>query len=51
MDMMAGFYIGAVFGCALAIVAVIFYYVETTDGWDHRPTKDEILKRVIDSDF
>ena len=40
------FILGYIFGLATAAFLIGWVFVAETNGWDHRPTKDEIIKAL-----
>lgn len=48
MDTLAGFYLGVICTICLLFVAAGLWYIETTTGWDHKPTHEEVGQRIIE---
>lgn len=48
MDALAGFYLGVISVTALAFIVAGLWYIETVDGWDHRPTDAEVGQKIIE---
>jgi hypothetical protein len=49
MDMLAGFYLGCLFTLLLVAWSAAYRYVDRTEGWDHKPTHDEIGQKILES--
>lgn len=48
MDALAGFYLGVISVIALAFIAAGIWYIETIDGWDHKPSDAEVGQKIME---
>ena len=49
MDMLFGVFLGSVVTALIIAFSIVYWYIDTTEGWDHKPTHDEIGQRIIES--
>jgi len=48
MDILAGFYIGLITMLCLVLAAAGTWYINTNEGWDHKPSQEEVGQKIIE---
>lgn len=49
MDVLFGMLFGSIITALVMGVSIAYWYIDTTEGWDHKPTHDEIGQRIIEA--